>query len=95
MGVAIVVGFAVIALTIAGRLGGSESSSDEPWLAKAPLPEGCTLAQVELGEERVLLRLEGPERLDCAQMLLLDARSGRLIGRIELADPAEIGLPQN
>jgi hypothetical protein len=95
MGVAIVAGFAVVALTIAGRMGGGETRSDEPWVANAPLPDGCSLAQVELGEDRVLLRLEGPESLGCQQMLLIDDRSGRLLGRIEIGAPSEVSVPQN
>jgi len=95
MGVAIVAGFAVVALTIAGRSGGSASRSDEPWLTRAPLPEGCSLAEVALGEDRVLLRLEGPESLGCRQLLLIDARSGELKGRIEVADPQAPQVPQN
>lgn len=83
MGVAIVGGFAVIAFTLAGRMSGERVAADEPWRAALALPDGCRLGEAQLSENRILIRLEGAESLGCGGFLLVDARSGELLGRIE------------
>ncbi|MEX0922796.1 MAG: hypothetical protein WD489_09770 [Rhodovibrionaceae bacterium] len=48
------------------------------------IPPGCRIAVAEpQGESRILLRLDGGEA--CQQVLVLDARSGELLGRIVAA----------
>lgn len=90
MGLAIVGGFAIVALTIAGRLG--DRAPEGAWQARVPVPEGCALAEARLDGNRVLLRLEGPASLGCTTLLLVDARSGQLQGEI-LTDPNDLDRP--
>lgn len=90
MGLAIVGGFAVIAFTIAGRLG--DRQPEGAWQARVPVPEGCDLAEARLDGNRILLRLEGPASLGCSILLLVDARSGQLLGEIA-TDPGDLDRP--
>ena len=83
MGLAIVAGFAVIAFSLAGRMSSERLAEAEPWRASLALPDGCRLGEAQLDQNRVLIRLEGAESLGCGGLLLLDARSGELLGRIE------------
>jgi hypothetical protein len=94
MGVVIVAGFGVIAITIATRMADKREQTASgpeappppaPWQTEVPLPDGCRLGEAKLDGGRLLLRLEGAASLGCGDLLLLDAESGRILGRIHPA----------
>ncbi|MET4805304.1 hypothetical protein [Limibacillus sp. MBR-115] len=100
MAVLIVVGFAVIVFTIAGRVStpkdgdgtaviatpGPDTAS---WQTDLPLPKGCRLGDVQLDGGLLLVRLEGPSSLGCDDLLLVSPDNGRIVGRIspQLQEP--------
>lgn len=86
MGVAILVGFAVVVATIAGRLARRESEGPHAFSAPAiTIPKGARVAAMTAGESRLVLRLELPG--GAQQILILDLASGRRLGTIAL-EPA-------
>ncbi len=85
MGVAIFAILAVIVVTVVQRVGGESSKSDGFGEVRLAVPEGCTLAQVEAAGGRLVLRLDGPPGRGCQQAVVLDADSGKVLGRITAA----------
>ena len=85
MGVAIFAILAVIVVTVVQRIGGGPVTSEGFGEVRLPVPEGCTLAQVEAGEGRLVLRLDGPPDRGCQQAVLIDPDSGEVLGRITAA----------
>ena len=85
MGVAIFAILAVIVVTVIQRIGGGTAKSDGFGEMRLAVPEGCTLAQVETGEGRLVLRLDGPPDRGCQQAVLIDPDSGEVLGRITAA----------
>jgi Family of unknown function (DUF6476) len=83
MGVVIVLGFAVVIATIAGRLargdGGGPHAFTAPPIA---IPKGARVAAMTAGANRLVLRLElaggGQE------IVIIDLASGRRLGTIAL-----------
>lgn len=61
---------------------GSESDAGDagPYLVSVPASAGARIAQSELNGNRVVLRLEGAGE----SVVILEATTGRIIGRIEL-----------
>jgi hypothetical protein len=92
MGVAILVGFAVVIFTIATRLGDGAVSEGGFGVAAVALPQGCLVAEMVPADERVLLRLEGPEERGCNAILVVDLETGATLGELRLgAVPATDG----
>lgn len=97
MGILIVIGTAVVVVTIATRFGGgAEERTARPGAAAAPtafgeanlpMPEGCRLVSLTAAGERLLLRLGSGG--DCEQILVLDMGTGSLLGRFRLTPAAE------
>ena len=85
MGIAIFAILAVIIVTVVQRIGAGPSKSEGFGELRLAVPEGCTLAQVEAAEGRLVLRLDGPPGRGCQQAVVLDAESGRVLGRITAA----------
>ena len=82
LGVLIVVGLVgliVAAMMGAGRRGG-EVSSAAPFMTSVPAP-GARIESAELQGNRILMRLSGGEG---DELVILDANSGRLLGRVRL-----------
>ncbi len=90
MGVLIVAGLAVVGVTIYNRmqaraeLSAAADAGAPPAFDRAtvPLPAGCRVAALHPAGERLLLQLEGIA--GCQQILVVDLRSGRLLGRLDL-----------
>jgi hypothetical protein len=59
---------------------GGTAAADEPYLTSIPATVGERIIQSELDGNRVLLRLEGAGD----KVIVLEASTGRVIGRIEL-----------
>ncbi len=81
LGVLIVVGLiglVVAAMMGAGRRG--EASTAAPFVTAVPAP-GARIESAELQGNRILMRLSGGEG---DELVILDANSGRLVGRVKL-----------
>ncbi len=92
MGVAIVVGFAVVVVTVATRVGdqGGQPEGEAGFgRMAAGVPEGCAVAAMEPAGARVLLHLDGPAERGCAAIIVVDITSGRRLGIIDLTPGAE------
>jgi hypothetical protein len=86
MGVVIIVGFAVVIATIAGRLARGEGGG--PHVFTAPpieIPNGSRVAAMTADANRLVLRLELPGGRQ--QIVIIDLASGRRLGTIAL-EPA-------
>jgi hypothetical protein len=61
---------------------GSESAAGGtgPYLVSVPAPAGARIAETELDGNRIVLRLEGGGE----SVVIVEATTGRIIGRIEL-----------
>lgn len=85
MGVLIVAGVIIVAVTIYNRAGRMASAPAEFAGSALPIPPGCRLGQMESAEGRIWLRLEGgPTNPDgaCNRLLVLDAATGKLVGEL-------------
>ncbi len=80
MGIAILVALAMVAYGIVSGVG--KTGRDGFGARDFELPEGCRIAASDLRENRILLRLDGPAERGCQQVVLIDADSGALIGRL-------------
>ena len=82
LGVLIVVG--LIGLIVAAMMGagrrGAEVPSAAPFVTAVPAP-GARLESAELQGNRILMRLSGGEG---DELVVLEAASGRLVGRVRL-----------
>ncbi len=81
MGVVIVVGFAVVMATIAGRF--AKSGAIRPFTAEAiRVPKGARVRAMTAEGNRLILRLSLPE--GGQQILILDLATGARLGAIAL-----------
>jgi hypothetical protein len=82
LGVLIVVG--LIGLVVAAMLGagrrGADITSTAPFVTAVPAP-GARIESAELQGNRILMRLSGGEG---DELVIVDASSGRLLGRVKL-----------
>lgn len=83
MAVLLVAGFALVAYVITQRLSGSREPASFQEQA-LPVPPGCAVAELVSVGRRLALRLEGAAERGCDQILLIDAESGALVGRVRL-----------
>ncbi|HZT19029.1 MAG TPA: DUF6476 family protein [Dongiaceae bacterium] len=82
LGVLILVGLAVVIVTIASRLKGPAGARPGFGAASLLLPKGCRVVEMTPAGARLALRLgEGP---DCQLILFLDPETGREAGRLSL-----------
>ena len=71
---------ALIGGLLLGAGSGRSAGDGEPYLISVPVASGARIAQTELDGNRLLLRLEGGGEA----VVILEATTGRVIGRIEL-----------
>ncbi|MDX1709585.1 MAG: hypothetical protein R3316_00435 [Rhodovibrionaceae bacterium] len=86
MGLAILVGFAVVVITIATRLDDGKETQAGFGRAEVGVPEGCVVAEIVPADERLLLRIDGPEARGCRTILVLDLETGARLGQLDLTD---------
>ncbi len=87
MGLLILAGLGLLVYGLVGQVSeiAAPGASDGFDAASVALPAGCRLAQADLDEGRLVLRVEGPaDRPDCQQVILLDPASGAELGRITI-----------
>lgn len=100
MSILIVAGFGFVVYTIVARMMSGEpvlavSKSDAGYDATAagfgeidlPVPVGCELDSVQLEGRRLLITLDGLEGQRCRQIIMMDASSGKVLGRVTLRSP--------
>ncbi len=86
MGVLILLGFVVLVIGLADKFSRlDEADSGE---TEVPVPDGCSLAETLAEGDRLLLRLEGPADRGCAQIVVVDLESGKVVRRLHLAPGA-------
>ena len=81
MAVLIVAGMGLLAYGLISR-GGGGSSGDSFAEVEVPLPEGCTIAETEVAENRLILRFDGLTERDCQQVVVIDMESGKVLGQV-------------
>ena len=79
MGVVLLVGFGVVAVTLVNRLGKPRTPETLGEVTVA-VPAGCQLADAWSQEERLYLRYAGEA---CGLVVVLDAESGRELARYQ------------
>lgn len=88
MGVLIVAGLAVVAVTITGRMGGAG-----PKAAKAgagfgtvalAIGAGCSVVGTELAGDRLLVRTDGAA--GCARIHIIDVTTGTGLGTLDITN---------
>src|SRR5262245_6236347 len=91
MGVLIVVGLVVVAVTIVNRMSGAApaaATGARPSFGTVdlPAPAGCQVVETSTADDRLILRLGSGDR--CNQVLIVDMASGTLLGTLRIA-PAQ------
>ena len=89
MGILIVVGMVVMAVTIASRLSGMAETEAVPALTDQiamSLPPGAVIVETDLDGDRLALRLETP---DGPVVQILDLSSGQLLSTIAVTGEAQ------
>jgi hypothetical protein len=82
MGVMLIVGFAVVIATIAGRLSRSGTATRPLAAAAIEIPRGARIEAMTAGPDRLILGLALPE--GGRQLLVIDLATGTRLGTIEL-----------
>ena len=86
MGVLIIVGVIFLIYAIVQKsgddLGGGFGSDKPPAVSRVALPAGAEVVETRVGAERIVLRLRLPD--GSGRLVILDAGSGRQVGRTEL-----------
>jgi hypothetical protein len=78
MGVLIVIGLVVVAVTVTSRLRGNAALGS----IDLAIPAGCQVVETVPATDRLILRLGTGER--CNQIIIVDMASGKLLGRLNL-----------
>ena len=50
------------------------------------LPPGCVIAESVVADGTLVLRVDGPAERGCQQVILLDPKSGRELGRVKVKE---------
>lgn len=86
MGVMIIIGVIFLIYAIAQKsgeeLGGGFGANKAPVTSAIDLPAGAEVVETRLGTDRIVIRLRLADR--SGRLLVLDARSGRQVGQIDL-----------
>jgi len=81
MGVLIVLGLALLAYGLFGRMSATQGSGAFGEVT-LPLPAGCVLAEAHAEGERLIVRSDGPVERGCQRVFVIDLPSGRVLGRV-------------
>jgi len=97
MGIIIVIGVAVVVVTIVHRMQGKPGAATTAIGAAQlgdvvlPLPPGCRVAEMTSANDRLWLRLEpltgNATNAACADILILDPSTGSVVGRLTPSNP--------
>ena len=84
MGLAILVILAIVVFMIARQVSGV--GGDEPagfGEIELPVPLGCSIASAEGKDDTLIVRLDGLAERGCQQVLVVDLKSGQVVGRVK------------
>ena len=86
MGVLIVAGLAVVAVTITGRMGGSAPKSGKAGFGASALAigPGCSIVETRLAGERLLVRTDGGA--GCPRIHIVDVATGAVLGTLDITN---------
>lgn len=88
MGVLILAGLAVVAVTITGRMGGSAAKSGKASVGfgavALAIGPGCSVVETQLAGERLLVRADGGA--GCARIHILDVTTGAVLGTLDITN---------
>jgi len=94
MGILILLGLAVVIAAIVARMGNSGEGARAAFgTLHLGLPESCRIAAARPLQDRLVLRLAGPRKDGCGEVIVVDPEAGRVVGRI--APGAAPGVPQS
>jgi|GEM_PF-3695764 len=85
MGVAILFGLALVAYGLVGKIKQEDIGLGE---VSFPIPAGCRLADSEIEDGRLLVRLDGLPEQNCQQIVIMDLESGAVLGRVSAVPEA-------
>ncbi len=80
MAVLILAGMGLLAYGLATRVAGGDSVGFAA--VDVPLPQGCSIAETEVSENLLILRLEGLVERGCQQVVVVDMASGKVLGQV-------------
>lgn len=88
MGVLIIAGIGVVAVTLVSRMGGTQSASPVPsaTAGRIALPTGARIAETHVDGKTVVLRLSMP---DGSSRIALYETSGKLLSMIEVVETSK------
>ena len=84
MGILIAAGLGLLAYAVIG--GPPERTAGGFGTAEVILPPGCVVAQAQVSEGTLVLRVEGPAERGCQQVILVDPDSGQERGRVSIKE---------
>ena len=76
----ILAGMGLLAYGLATRVAGGDAGGFAP--VEVPLPQGCSIAETEVSENLLILRLEGLVERGCQQVVVVDMANGRVLGQV-------------
>ncbi len=83
MGILILLGLAVVIAAIVARMGdGGEGARAGFGTLHLGLPGSCRIAAVRPLQDHLVLRLAGPAKDGCGEVIVVDPAAGKVIGRI-------------
>lgn len=82
MGVLIVIGLALVAYGLVGRVGDDDERAGGFGDVMLAAPAGCVIAAASAEGNRLILRLNGPVERGCQQVVVLGLDTGQVLGRI-------------
>ncbi|MFO0995444.1 MAG: hypothetical protein U1F33_02090 [Alphaproteobacteria bacterium] len=86
MGVLIVAGLGVVAVTITNRMGGAAPKASKGGFGAAALAigPGCQIVETQLSGDRMLVRTGGGA--GCARIHIVDVTTGALVGTLDVTE---------
>jgi hypothetical protein len=84
MGILIAAGIGLLAYAVIGGL--PDRAAGGFGNAEVLLPPGCVVAQAQVSEGILVLRVEGPAERGCQQVILVDSESGQERGRVSIKE---------
>ena len=84
MGILIAAGIGLLAYAVIGGL--PDRAAGGFGTAEVTLPPGCVVAQAQVSEGILVLRVEGPAERGCQQVILVDPDSGLERGRVTIKE---------
>lgn len=85
MAVLIVAGMALLAYGLVTR--GADDGKEGFAAVDVPLPPGCSIAETDVSENRLILRFDGLAERGCQQVVVIDMATGKMLGQVRAIAP--------